>query len=968
MDKKSDDPKEIKYALSDFWRICSKAKKGIILTTLACALGLTFLALWQPVYYSASASFRDKGKPHSSFGSLTDFFFSSAATGSDSESISTLRSRKLLSKVVRSLGLQGTLAKYETRYPDLEDIRDNILAEFAYWRSLKVPVLKEQSTPLKLHNLVYDGELIKGIVIHFTDETHFKVLGHEETGEIGTPFKTHDLSFTLLASDIKPSFKDTYYVLSVFPMELAVKIYGAFLVIDVDREDKTLLKLQYRHRNRHMASAFLNQLMATYQDHLKEDQEYISSFQLSYLNSRQKELGSGLQDLLERHASRISEDLSMSGFMDSEREMQFLASNFHELQQKLTEIDFENKRLQHLSKNDFVHYDQYGGRGDSSIINTLLGEIRNLRLQIDLLDLSLEKREKRDDVALKTFLEEQFNELHETRERLKVAQELAADLKLSEANSAHSKADSSQYLASVWKKSLNEISFPAAEEESFKEHYLGHLENLIRLLQLKEATLQERIKHQHNPKGEFHGITLETVRNLFYAYTKEINDIQALIKQHQFVIEELKNPDFEVCSLTALLTDPISAERISKASVLLLNLKDENNRTQKEMQRTREELELLKKFLRSHLEQMVELFNLKEELLQDKNYALQSVALDLSHQQIYVLKKQLADYLNTRLENLAQEKRMIKDHQIELSLRMAKLPSRWASEKIVSQHLATHQKFLENLSSMVESKNIAKNLEMIQSLPLDGALPSVNPNHPKAVIWAILGALCGFLGSIGFIVGKSLVKGVAASPENLALADLNCSGFVSSSTEDKTPYLDSDLNTLRHALAFFEQRLHQPTAKKILLLLGKGPDCSLSLINLIAKKGEKTLEMSLAFNKSTPEKDLPGLLQYLEGDVESPKINHERTRDFISAGGHSRFSSELLRKASFRELLNQYEATYNWIIGVAECPILSAEAINLSLLFDGIIVVSNGETIEELQKFSQETNPLDEKALTFILT
>lgn len=966
MEKLPEDPNETKYALADYCKLLLKSKKLILGCMLFGAFACASYALSRHVFYLTSSSFRDKGKPQTSFGSsLTDFIFSGGSIAGDSETISTLKSRKLLKKVIDHLGLQAKVAPLNTGYPNVRDFFDNIRAEYAYWLNIKTPILEELKHPLLVKNVNYPGEIATAIALQFVDDTHFKIMGEapETLFALGEPVTVKDSSFTLLANELQPApLKNEWYTITFFPLDMCAKIHSALLVIEVDREDKTLLKLQFRHRDRHFASEFLNSLMAAYQDHLKEEHEYISNYHLDYLKDRQNETGASLQAIMEKHASRISDDLSSSGFLDAEKEMEFLAHNMHNLQQKISEIDFEKKRLEKLGDLDFVYYDQYGGRGDSAVINQLLGEIRNLKQQIDVLNLSLANHEQLNDDAQRQLLDEQFVELNNVRTQLREIHELSTAIAAEDTFSAKEAFDKSpKHLTPAWFHSLNQTN--SDDQICYKDHFCSYLDNLKDMLRLKESTINERIKHQHHFNKEFQGITLETSRGLFLHYLSEINGIQSQIKQHKFVIEELKNPDFEVCSLTSVLHDPVSAERIGKASYLLIQLRDENNRTQKEMARIKDELETLKKFLSAHLEQMVELFELRENLLQEKIFSLQSLTLDLSYQQIYVLKKNLTDYLATRLDNLGYEKKLIKEYQADLNTRMAKIPSRWAAEKTILQHLASNQKFLENLSGMVESKNISKNLELIQSTPLDLALPSVNPKPPNAVMMSIVGAILGLISSVGFIVAQSLIVGVPASSENLKFAGIPCSGDFSKSYKPGTHLLDRDLNTLRCLVSNLEKTLASP--RKILFICGQGIDASFDFASLISKKGNQILNLDLSFQSIPSKEELPGLLQFLEEGKE-PKISHLGAMDTIASGGITRYGSELLRSQSFKDLLDTLESTYPWIVGVSHASIKDAEAINLSSLFDGIVIMLTDETIEEVKAFTEQLDRTKAKAVNAI--
>ena len=175
MEKLPEDPSETKYALADYCTLLLKSKKFILGCMLIGAIACCSYALTRHVFYLTSSSFRDKGKPQTSFGtSLTDFIFSNGSIAGDSETISTLKSRKLLSKVIDKMGLQAKVAPFKTTYPNLADIRDNLLAEYAYWLNIKTPILKELTHPLTVRNVTYKDEVPSAIFIQFVDKDHFQ--------------------------------------------------------------------------------------------------------------------------------------------------------------------------------------------------------------------------------------------------------------------------------------------------------------------------------------------------------------------------------------------------------------------------------------------------------------------------------------------------------------------------------------------------------------------------------------------------------------------------------------------------------------------------------------------------------------------------------------------------------------------------------------------------------------------------
>lgn len=985
---------EMKFAFSDFLDLLRRHKKALFLAMLAGATACFLLAITRPVVYLVKATFRDKGKTQAAIrSSLTDLLFSSASS-QDSEAASTMKSRLLISEVIRELNAQGIVGKAGGNFPRLEmevaNAEDSLLAEWAYWMEYHTPILEDESSPLALADIEYDGEVAKGYSLYFRDENHFTLERGENLpsieGELNQPIQLPNGHFTVGKGTRSTPLQGERYVLLLLPMKDIAEIYGGMLIIDVDKEDKTLLKLQFRHRNRQFAAQFLNSLMRTYQRHLLDEHEFTSNTQVSYLERRQKEVGQELEKLMDAHVNKVSDDMAHSGFTSLQKEMDFLAAHLAANQQKLTELTFETKRLENIDPNECVHYDSYTGRGDSAIINQLLAEMRALKQESDALELALQTSQEISPLETQAGLEANFQALESTRERsyevellseaLRKGREKGISLRLLNAPTCPVSAwyDTYKTKEKAWILASFNAKVALQEDfEQFREHFLTYLDTFKRVLKIQEVTLEQRMRTQQNPDEEFEGLSLEAAKSLSLSYVKELNEIQAGEKQHRFIVEQLKSPDFEISSLTALLHDPISHDRIGKATQLMINLKDENNRTQKEIERLKTELELQKSFLASHTHQMADLLHEKQTLLKGKITSLRIVALDLAHQRISLLKKHLGDYLENRLGNLEQEKKLLLDHQVALHARMTEIPSKWAQEQLLNQNMVMQQRFLENLSNMVESKNITKNLEMIQSAPLDLAIPPLNPKPPRLLFFTLFGSILGFLGTSSFLFTRVMVKGVPASIENLRLANFHTSGFITPFHGDEwsatTPLIDTDLDALRRLIAHFEEgsSFQVGTAKQLLIISGKGPDFSNTLAKLLSKKGQRALRLELGFKKAATENAPPALLQYLEGKVESPHIEKLDGFDRIAAGGASRYSEELLRSPRFFELLKRLKTSYDWTLALAPIKVASAEAENLAKLFDGTIVVVTDETLQELLAFSESLDRERKKSLTFLM-
>lgn len=990
MDKKA--PHELKFAFKDFLDLLRRHKKLVIFGMFLGALACFSLAVTRPSVYLLQGSFRDKGKTQAAIrSSLSDMFFSSVGS-SDSEAISTMKSRKLISEVIQKLHLQGDVGRVDIQFPriqhEIENAIDNLYGEWAYQNEYNTPILEDIKKIFELRDIAYNDEIARAYLFTFTDSTHFDLAGEDLEGvikgELGQPVRFKETAFTIHNPENTPISVGDSYAAILMPVQDIAKSLVGNMTIELDHDDKTLLKLQFKHRNRQFAANFLNTLMEIYQNRLIDEHEITSDTQVNYLEKRQKQVGADLEKLMEAHVQNISQDMSKTGFTSLQREMDFLAANLANNTQKMTELDLEVKRLENLNVDECVHYDSYLGRGDIHIINNLLTEIRNLNQQSDAIEFAIQNSSRNTPAQSQETLDSYCKNLDHLNGCHKETEQLIRTLQGDHEGIVFKQLDDPKYPISSWYatykgKEKAWIIAPFAEKaalqqdfEAFREHFLSYLDAFQRMLKIQIATLEQRMRTLQQPDPEFESLTLEPAKNLYVSYVRELNDLQSAEKQHRFVVEQLNHPHFELSSLTALLHDPISHERIGKATQLIMSIKDENNHTQKEIERLNDQLKLQKTFLGSHTTQMADLLQIKQQVLKDKMAALQAMILSFTHQQISLLKKHLKDYVEKRIENLNQERNLLVGHQKALHSRMGEIPSKWASEQLLNHHLTMQQRFLENLAGMVESKNITKNLEMIQSTTLDKALPTLNPKPPRLLFYSLLGSIIGFLGVSTFLFTRVMIQGVPASIENLRLSNYHVSGKITPFQGDEmtatTPLLDNDLDTLRRLVAHYEEEspLH-PKAHKLLIIQGNAPDISNTLAKLLSKKGQRALKLQLNFKQANEPRSSPGLIQYLEGKIDSAPIEELDGFDLISAGGVSRYSEELLRSPRFMRLLDTVSPNYDWVIGVTPAKIPSAEAENLAKLFDGTVVMVTDQALQDLIAFSETLDDQHREALTFVV-
>lgn len=984
MNKVRDDEDDgVIMSLSDFKLICKKTKKKILIGAAICAVIGSFYALTRPILYSTEASFREKAKTDSGSRTITSVILGSS--NQESAAITTIKSRKIMEPVVKKLGQQGVITLRD-RTPglfkkvvnNLSLIKKNLKVEYAYFRGWTIPALKDVEPTLYLADIVYDGELMKPLEIEFTSDATFKVVDPDEgelgLGSLGVPFVGADFRFVLNANE-EGSYSGQVYDAAIFPLSKMAEGLAGSVKVTNDFSDKSFLRLTLQHSNRQGVSKILNTVMESYREYMIQEHHRVVADQIAYLKQRQEEMDQNLVKLMEEHAEHIS---TTGG------NLELLTQTQQGFRKRLLTIDLEMKHLQKALEEGSCFYERYSSEADPVVIHNTMGEIRRYKQQSDSIDILLRNNKVYDKKAQKEAFEQHLVDLQNVRlcnaEAKKMLASLESD-KLPPPSQVLFEAP--QYMVKTWYEKLadsdknlkmstsDQKPSMLEEKRNCQNGFTSYLANLVHLLEVHEKTIQDRLVHQQKPQLEFQGIDLDTSNSLYLTYSKELHQIEAEIAQNEFIIEQIQNPNFEISSLTTVLTDAVSRDLIGKASSVALTIKDESNRTQRELERLRQELDLHRGFLRMHLQQIIQLAHLREELLRSKIGAIQNVTLELIQQKVSILEKHLADYTASRINNLKHEQEVILQQQQELNRDLDKIPQQWATEKLVDLHLQSIKSMLQEISSMIESKNIADNLEVSLSAPVDPALPPLLPNPPRLLAYTMLGAFAGGFMALFFAVMQSVVQGVPVSADNLRFSGKHVAGKLSkigNTSSEGIP--DTDLETLRRLSAY----LCPPEAfdgiavmqpRTMLLLIGSGLDYSEDLAELMSKRGLRVLVMPISFDAQPEKADLPGLLQYLEGQADQPKIIKGKWFDRIVMGGVSRYSNELVESKAFKLLINKLSVQYDWIIAVSKASPVGAEAESLLSAFDCAAICVSDEKLHDLKPCFKLSD--SGKKITFVL-
>lgn len=928
-------------SFSDLAFLIKRSKRYMLYGGVCGAFLLLIYAITRPVEYEANASFREqsRGPAGISNSSITSLLSIGSSNANASEAISMMKSRKLQEELISKLGLQARLEKKQIHFDLLSRVRDNLLVEFAHLIRRQEPILRDGEEAISVRNVDYSGSTYTQYKIKFLDDSSYQFSdkeGNVAVALLGQPVKTKLAEFTLTQESVQP-LAHQEFTLVLIPMYTVLQGLSDKLVMEVDKDDRQLVRLKYSCRNCPQATTLLDSLMDVYQAYLKAEQQRILLEQINYLNARQDRMQEKLQDMMEAHATTLASEAVSTGFLNSEKAMEFLADHLQQYTQQLIAIDLEYKQLAHVQSQGPDNFERLAAKDQQSPIEQILSKIRLLKQQSDSLDLVLREAAATDHAAAEESFRQDSAELEKIQQLSQEAQVILASVEKGNLpHTGYSLYHEPKYMVGAWCKKLAGTQEGSEERSRCQDNFISYLSNLNHLFQVHTKAIKERLTHQQNAQQEYQGLDLATAQELYIDYSKQKNAIEALLLQHQFITEKMQAPDFEMSALSAILTDAVSRDMIADAAEAMLALKDQNNRSSKEQERLKQEIEVQKGFLTAHLKETIELQEIQRKLLDDKIRALQSATLVLTQQEISVLQEHLADYIKSRMEHLLQERGVIMQHQRELKQEMAQWPTQWVSEMLIEQQMEINKKMVEEITKLVETKNITSNLEVVRSAPIDLAITPPHPKSPRLLLFMIFGAFLGAFAPYVWMVVRSLTHGIPVSSENLKMSNYHVAGPLSNQVDSEStkPLLDNDLETLRHVANFLELSSAQTSLEKTdglmhqraLLLTGQGPDYAKELAKLLSKKGLRSLVLSLNFDSQGPSNELPGLLQYLENQAAQPTIVHCPGFDRIAPGGISRYSSELLGKQSFLDLLTSLQNRYDWVLAVSNVSLNSAEA------------------------------------------
>ncbi len=931
--------------LSDIKRLYFRIRKKLVYSAAICSLSFTVIFLFMPIKFPVEATFKESKESPTL--SLKEILGADSKLSAEAQAADVMKSRTILTRVIQKLGLQVVSDDQMIIQKALHLLRDNLKAQFG-------AILQNQDSFI-FEDVVYKGEKKKTYQITFKNAHEFVLTAVKSKvqieGIINQKVEVEDLSFTIKKPPNSVILNKSYCLL-FHPLQKVIQKLQEEIRIVKNKNNKSLFKLNYHHRDKVLAARTIDALMLSYQEYLQEEHEKTTKAQLDYLGKRQDDLNGKLEIALNEHVSYLKENLSQNGFFSLDQEMQTLLTPHISGVEKMRLLELEEKRLNDFESGAISYVNESPIREE---ITGLEKEREILQSEKDLLGLSLQFCDlpKLAEMSKSTNSKEVLFASDIQLKRVKELKKIRS--KLEEANTVFQ-----TILSGDIPKQFLQNGITGMSNQNLKKH----MEDYIRALSIKEKTLTDGFYYSNEASPEFEGIDLSTAKSLYVSYNNKLDKVQSEIQHLEFVRAQINDPNFETTSLIAVLQDPISQQIISKISNTSHLLKDEKNISEKEKVRFLSEIALQKSILENHLLEMLGIQQINADLFKHKIRSLQKIRLDRINQRLSILDKQKKDHIAARKKALTFEKTLLEKNAQELKHQMHSLPEKWRLENLLKLKVDIGSKMMEALTQIVESKTISQHLHQIQSKPLDTALLPIKPISPNLFLFTLLGALLGFMGAFFYWVCKYVFHGFPLSMETLTSYKKHCSGDISDRCDGKEVehISDSDFETLRKAAFFLTEDKKVQTAS---LISGYGPNYSYTLANLLAKRGLNILLIQCTFQARYSQKDMPGILGYINDEVKKAPIRKEKSFDLITTGGTTRFGAEILGSDKFKKILDEFKKNYDLVIINSKALPALAEAKVLQNLVDRSIITVKHETADDLRDYLQTEKS---KHLSFITT
>lgn len=964
--------------IADFKTYFKKRKKIYFLIGSICAFLTMFLFLIVEPKYYLKASFKEATmRSENSSASMLRTLLKGPSGGSGSvdlgtQALSVMKSRQLVQKVVEEMGLQGDIKLHSLR----ERLCERALFNYRLARGFVI----DNSSFCRVKYVTYAGKEIKRMTLRMISEDQMELFSSD--GKLlckqdpKKPVILPDLHISLEIEALKNLGKK--YLLQIYPLQVAVDRASQTLKVKVRREDVNFLDLAYKDKDPKRGASFLNLLMSEYKRYLIKENNRIAKAQLEYLTTRQGEIADKLDETLKHHVEYLQNTLGDQGFMGLHQELEMMESKKKRHQNRLLEIELDLNKVNRIkTKKLFSLQNSFLGEEGQHIQQTLLG----LKKQKDGLDLAIMKRmacfsekEKKDSKRLFPILhlraptkmiENLENQLEISSKPLSIFTELKEHL-----NDLY-KERSERNSLSLQKKIIDPpSSFEYEKINDLKREIKKNLLTIskdqkpillhkIHLLNLRENVLKQRIKKELLVPRELEGIDLAMAKDLHVEYVHELDESRLKKRQSQFALDKISEGPFNISSIINLVGDTISQEFVKETMQICSELKNEQYLSEKDRHRLQGQLARKKEMLMTHLREMMDLTDLKIQLIEDKVVVLEQVLSDLVNQDIVIIEDQMKKALEEKTEALNTEKEAIKEKLKELQTEMKEIPRKWLVENRLQLQSDLNVNMMEGMAQLVESKNVEHHLLQVESKAIDEAYIPLKPKHIPIFIYGILGGCLGLFISTGIGVGKKVSQGFPISLERLKSGNHQVAGPFS-----KKPFFKELGNLKKKDLEVLREIVRILLKEKITIsgiILNGLSSYAQVLGQLLVLSGKKTLIIH-SFHTSEEE----GLLDYLSGNIKEITIEQQEAVHRVSLGSQGLYRVEMLSRYKFLELLQELQKIYEIILIVTDKKVNSSEAHKLSEFCQKMIITLDEESLDDLYPYNYSEERIETPSTLYL--
>jgi hypothetical protein len=480
------------------------------------------------------------------------------------------------------------------------------------------------------------------------------------------------------------------------------------------------------------------------------------------------------------------------------------------------------------------------------------------------------------------------------------------------------------------------------QEVEFLEKPYEEYTRRLHEIDLKLQRLNKVVPHGQNPlysavswespslkEGvELEGVSPEIAERLCIEYNQKRDDLRVSMETMRRLQKQIFQEDFELTSLSGILSDNISLEMIEHAGKVALQLQDTLNHSDKDVKRLQASLFNYKKFLAEHLAQQLEVQRIQSKLLQDKISSLQRTSARL----------------------LQEERQLLMQQLNSLQKGMQILPEKWKREHQLVMERDLSVGMLEGLSQLTESKNIHHHLFYVESKPIDQAYAPFKPERVFALFEAVLiGAFVAFLYLMKDFA-RWLSLGIFITERSAKSLGVAFSG-----------YLPKFLHKTWQEMESKEKEVIRKISAHIGLQGSKGQGCAVAVFSsshihqniadLLKKQGLNVLVIECTF-PTLQYKKQAGLYDYLLSKADLI-IQEKEGIDTIISGEYTEHFIELLNRQTFGNLIKEQKELYDVILLHLDAEISEAAAEPLKRCSDFLVVHAEDllyENVEEKGK------------------